>query len=94
MMDLGFIGFKKDYNAKKSFIPHRSSKNLPLTTLQKEENKAIAKDRIRVEHAIGGMKRFRILSDRLRVHSIELYEDLLEVCTGLCNFQIHCNSMT
>ena len=41
-----------------------------------------------VEHAIGGMKRYRILADRLRLHDFDFYNDVLEVCAGLWNFQL------
>jgi hypothetical protein len=41
-----------------------------------------------VEHSIGGMKRYRILSDRLRNHLIDFYDDVLEVCAGLWNFYL------
>jgi DDE superfamily endonuclease len=33
-----------------------------LTPEQKEENKGISQERTMVEHSIGGMKRYRILS--------------------------------
>jgi hypothetical protein len=48
----------------------------------------MASVRIKVEHSIGGMKRYRILSDRLRNHLIDLYDDILGVCEGLWNFYL------
>lgn len=87
-VDLGFLGIEKDYQCKEVIIPHKKSKNVELAAEQKKENKSFAKKRIYVEHSIGGMKRYRILSDRLRVHDIGLYNDVLEVCAGLWNFYI------
>ena len=48
----------------------------------------MASERINVEHSIGGIKRYRILSDRLRIHLIDLYDDILSVCAGLWNFYL------
>ena len=87
-VDLGFLGIEKDYVCKELFLPHKKKKQQELSPGQKDENKQLASDRIHVEHAIGGMKRYRILSDRLRVHDIELYNVILGVCAGLWNFYL------
>ncbi len=87
-VDLGYLGFSKDYTCKEVIIPKKSSKLHKLTEDDKAENKAKAKERIYVEHSICGIKRYRILSDRLRIHDSELYDDILEVCSGLWNFYL------
>lgn len=87
-VDLGFLGFEKDYVCKELLIPHKRKKKQELNAEQKAENKLLASQRIYVEHAIGGMKRYRILSDRLRVHDVELYNVILGVCAGLWNFYL------
>jgi len=89
---LGFIGFDKDYVCKLLRIPHKRKKNIELTDEQKSENKSISSERIRVEHSIGGIKRYRILSERLRMHDFEEYDLIVGVCSGLWNFsQIYTN---
>lgn len=91
-VDLGFQGFEKDYICKYLRIPNKRKKNQELTDEQKKENKEISSDRIMVEHSIGGMKRYRILCDRLRMHDYRLYDEIVGVCAGLWNFsQIHIN---
>ena len=87
-VDLGFLGLEKDYVCKELFIPNKKKKQQELSPAQKEENKLRARERIYVEHAIGGMKRYRILSDRLRVHDVELYNVISGVCGGLWNFHL------
>jgi hypothetical protein len=87
-VDLGFLGFEKDYVCKELLIPNKRKKKQELSAEQKAENKLLASKRIYVEHAIGGMKRYRILSDRLRVHDVELYNVILGVCAGLWNFYL------
>ena len=67
LVDLGFIGIAKLYKIKELIIGEkktRKSKNNPkpkLTEEQKLKNTAVSKERIFVEHAIGKMKRYRIL---------------------------------
>ena len=87
-LDLAYLGFLNEYDCKKLFIPHKKPKNKPLTETQKQENKQMASKRVIVEHSFAGLKRFRILSDRLRLHRIDFYDDILGVCAGLWNFYL------
>jgi hypothetical protein len=87
-LDLAYLGFLNEYNCQNLLIPHKKSKNKPLTESQKEENKQQASKRVIVEHSFAGLKRFRILSDRLRLHRIDFYDDVLGVCAGLWNFYL------
>lgn len=87
-IDLGYIGFKKRYKCKGVKIPHKKKKNTELNEEQKEENKLVSSTRINVEHSIGGMKRYNILSHRLRMHDYHLYDDIAGVCAGLWNFNV------
>lgn len=87
-LDLGFLGFDKAYRCKQHFLPIKKPKGQNLTAAQRAVNKEQAGERIVVEHAIGGMKRYRILSDRLRMHDLECYDDILSVCAGLWNFNL------
>lgn len=94
LLDLGFIGFEKDYEYMEVFIGHkkpRKSKEEPepkLTELEKQWNKVVARKRIFVEHAIGGMKIFRILKNKSRLKSKELKNRILGVAAGLWNYKL------
>jgi len=87
-VDLGFLGFDKDYTCKRILLPYKKKKNQELDENQKKENRSQASERISVEHAIGGMKRYRVLSNRLRIHDVKLYNDILGICAGLWNFYL------
>ena len=87
-LDLAYIGFLDKYQCKNLFIPHKKSKNKPLTENQKEENKQLSSKRVIVEHSFAGLKRFRVLSDRLPLHRIDFYDDILGVCADLWNFYL------
>lgn len=64
LADTGYLGSHKIH--RKSQIPHKSSQLKPLTPDQKQENKALASQRIVVEHSIRTLKRFRLLSSTYR----------------------------
>lgn len=64
LADLGFLGINKIHS--NSIIPHKSSKNNKITKEQKHENKALARQRIAVEHVNRLMKIFLILKNPYR----------------------------
>jgi IS5 family transposase len=84
--DSGFQGIQHLHP--NTVVTKRGRKNAPLSEEDRLNNHIIASLRIVVEHAIGGMKRFRILVDRLRM-KMGLDEDrLARVCAGLWNWHI------
>ncbi len=62
--DSGYQGYQDDHPA--IDIPYKKSKKKPLTKDERKYNHALSRFRVRVEHAIARLKRFRILSDRFR----------------------------
>ncbi len=87
-VDLGYLGIADQYQCKNIYIPYKKSKKNPLTDEQKLTNKQFASERIVVEQSISGLKRFRFLSDRLRIHDVDLYNEIFGVCAGLWNFYL------
>lgn len=85
-LDSGFQGFAKAYDCAKLFLPTKKPKGKSLTKNQKFRNTQQARKRVVVEHSIGGLKRYRILADRLRMHNLEQFDTIVEVCAGLWNF--------
>jgi hypothetical protein len=51
---------------KNSLLPKKKSKKNPLSAEDKQNNKKLSSQRISVEHVIGKLKIFRILSGRYR----------------------------
>ncbi|HAD12929.1 MAG TPA: hypothetical protein DCF33_10895 [Saprospirales bacterium] len=41
-----------------------------------------------MEHSIGGLKRYRILSDKLRMRDPRLYDSIVGICAGLWNLNL------
>ena len=92
-VDLGFLGIQKDYQIQQLFIHHKRPRRksikdpkIELSEKQKLHNKALNKVRIRVEHAIGGLKRYRFLSDRLRCRDAQFYSMVAGIAADLWNF--------
>lgn len=87
--DSGFQGFKdKRPPGSNTFIAKRATKNKPLTEAEKQENQVISHFRIVVEHAIGGIKRYRATSDKLR-NKIGYFDDrVIRVAAGLWNYHL------
>jgi len=91
-VDLGYIGFAKDYIVKELKIPYKKpykTKNNPdpkLTPQQKQYNKTIGTYRVKVENAIGGIKRYNILVHRFKNKSKRLRDKAIYYAAGLWNF--------
>jgi hypothetical protein len=83
--DTGFIGIKKLH--KNSVLPHKKPKGRQLTKEQKRENRAISSSRVSNEHAIGFIKRFRIVSERYR-NRRKRFGLRFNLIAGICNFEL------
>jgi hypothetical protein len=94
-VDLGFEGIEKTLQNtcetdRNVIIGHKKKKKKTLTDAQKAENFEIARVRVKVEHAIGGLKRYYILrhENRLNNPAVNPILDLaLDCCAGLWNFR-------
>lgn len=84
--DTGFQGF-----AAAGVIiiqPNKKPRGKELSPEAKENNRLISQIRIRVEHAIGGVKRYRIVKDKIRNWKAGFRDLVMETCCGLHNFRL------
>lgn len=84
--DLGYLGVEKDFPKQISILPYKKKKGKELTISQKEWNKIQSKIRIKVEHAISKIKKFRINADTFR-NRLSRY-GISEIVCGIVNFKI------
>ncbi|GAB6009688.1 transposase family protein [Dysgonomonas reticulitermitis] len=84
--DTGFMGHNPENVTVK--MPTKKPKGKELTKEQKEENRKISSFRILVEHAIGGVKRCRIVKERLRCTIFGFDDTVMLIACGLHNFRI------
>ena len=84
-VDTGYLGIKKIHA--NSELPMKSSKHHKLTKQEKRHNREISSQRVPNEHAIGFLKRFKILAlpYRNRRKRFGLRVNLL---AGICNFDM------
>ena len=85
--DLGYLGVEKDFPDQISILPYKKKKGKELTDSQKEWNKLQSKIRIKVEHVISRIKKFRINCDTFR-NRLCRYDLISEIICGLVNFKI------
>ena len=82
--DSGYQGITKLHA--NSVLPKKFSKNHPLSKQDRKQNRNISKKRIAVEHVIGLVKRFRILSERYR-NRRKRFSLRFSLIAGICNFE-------
>ena len=68
--------------------PTRKPPKGELDALQQSANRWIASFRIRVEHAVGSVKRYRMVRDEMRNHKAFFRDAVIAICCGLHNFRI------
>lgn len=85
-LDRGYEGAEERYPNNKVYKPKRAQRNHPLTLFEKLYNHIINKTRILVEHVIGRLKKFRIMSDLYR-NRRSAHAGYLTVVAGLINFR-------
>jgi len=91
LFDLGFQGVQNEFE--NAIIPYKKPKNGKLNEIQKETNKAISSIRIRIEHAFSGVKRLRIIHEKIRIKTFEKKEQIMRIAVGLHNFRCSLRSI-
>jgi DDE superfamily endonuclease/Helix-turn-helix of DDE superfamily endonuclease len=87
-LDLGFLGIKKDYPNTTVMMPTKKPKGKELTDEEKKQNKIISSIRVLVEHAIGGIKRFKIITDKCRNKKDDFNDKVMLISCGLWNYHL------
>jgi len=83
--DTGYVGIKKIHA--NSLLPKKKTKKKPLTAEDKASNRKISSERASNEHAIGFIKRFKILSERYR-NRRKRFGLRFNLIAGICNFDM------
>jgi hypothetical protein len=84
--DTGFQGYEPA--GVTTYQPKKKPRGGELTPAEKESNQAISRERIGVEHSLGGTKIFRIVHDVFRNHR-PAFDDLVMVTAcGLFNLRL------
>jgi DDE superfamily endonuclease len=86
-VDSGFTGIKNLIEARFIFIPYKKPPGGRLTPGQKAYNRAVSRIRVKVEHALAGMKRYYILRHESRIRKEENIDIAFELCASLWNYK-------
>ena len=84
--DMGFQGFEVEGVV--IIQPKKKPRGGKLTEEEKEENSRINRIRVRIEHTMSGIKRCRIVKDKLRLWREGFHDMVMETCCGLHNFRL------
>ena len=84
--DTAFVGETRVH--KNLHFPKKKPKGRSLTYDEKETNKIISSYRVIAEHAIGGIKRYRCMSERLRNRKPFIDDTFLLLSAGLWNYHL------
>jgi transposase len=87
LVDTGYLGICKLHS--NSELPKKKSKKNPLTKEDKAFNRGVSRQRITNEHAIGFIKRFKIIADRYR-NRRKRFGLRFNLIAGICNFELGC----
>ena len=87
VVDLGYLGVENDFPERLSSIPNRKKRNLDLSQEEMESNINHSKKRIKIEHAICRLKKYRIFADIFR-NKLRKYRKVSDIVSGLVNYRI------
>jgi DDE superfamily endonuclease/Helix-turn-helix of DDE superfamily endonuclease len=82
--DSAYQGYDKEHKA--IDYPYKKPKDGELNEEEKEYNKGLSRFRVRVEHKIGQVKRFRIVSDRFR-NPRPTHDTKTSIIAGIVNME-------
>lgn len=84
--DTGFQGFTLDNVA--ILQPKKKPKGRSLTDWEKVTNQALSSLRIRIEHAIGGVQRLRIVKEKIRNWKTGFRDAIMATACAIHNFRL------
>lgn len=90
LMDTGFTGYTPA--GAEGLMPRKKPRGKPLDPVWKEINRAIARLRVQVEHALAGVKRSHIVADIYRNTRPGFEDAVMLLACGLHNFRVSCRS--
>ena len=87
-VDLAFLGVPKEQPHLQIDIPEKKPKGKSLSSNAKARNREKARRRVLIEHAFGGVKRFRAVADIFRNNLVDNADRIMVVACGLWNLHV------
>jgi hypothetical protein len=86
LLDLGFLGYEPE--GAQTLLPVKKTRQGRLSDLDKGYNQLLASVRVKVEHVIAGVKRIRIVKDKIRLYGELIRDKVMLIACGLHNLRI------
>ncbi|WP_164891072.1 transposase family protein [Botryobacter ruber] len=86
LADLGFVGYKPQ--GTQPCLPVKRLPNQELSELDKQYNQLLASIRVKVEHVMAGVKRVKIVKDKIRLKGQQLRDQVMLIACGLQNLRV------
>lgn len=84
LLDLGFLGVEE----KTIILPYKKPKGKKLNAVQKQLNKAISSLRIKIEHAFAGVKRLKIMKEKIRIPCYSKRQRIVKIAVAIHNLRV------
>ena len=84
LLDLGFLGAEE----KTIILPFKKPKGKKLNAVQKQLNKAISSLRIKIEHAFAGVKRLKIIKEKIRIPCYDKRQRIVKIAVAIHNLRV------
>ena len=91
LQDLGFQGYAPEGAV--VIQPVKKPRGKSLTDAQKQSNRELSRARVVIEHAIGGVKTWRIVKEQIRSWCHALRDRVMYLACGLHNFRLQCREI-
>jgi hypothetical protein len=92
LQDTGYQGFSPENVI--IIQPEKKPRGKDLTKEQKESNRQKSSSRVRIEHTIGSVKRYRVVKDECRLRKNNYVNTAFLYCAALHNFRIKTRPFT
>jgi hypothetical protein len=95
LLDLGFQGVDETGG---TMVPFKKPRGGKLGAVKKQLNKAMSSLRVKVEHAFAGLKRLRMIRDKIRIPSYAKRQLIVKIAAAIHNLRVemrttqNCNS--
>lgn len=86
LLDLGFLGYEPE--GAQTLLPIKKPQHKDLPPADKAYNRLLASVRVKVEHVMAGVKRIRIVKDKIRLHGEQIRDQVMLIACGLHNLRI------
>jgi len=86
LLDLGFQGVDENGS---TMIPFKKPREQELTTVKKQINRAMSTLRVKIEHVFAGLKRLRMLKEKIRIPSYSKRQTIVKIAAAIHNLRVN-----